>query len=133
MTKYFAFIALALLMISASVEASGGHDRYYRGRGNGHHRHHHHHGHHHGHDHYYGRRYRPVERVYYREEVVRYAPPPVYYQRPYPVQRYDYRSTEGRIGAAFGGVIGYELGRGDPLATGIGAAVGSFVGNEIRR
>lgn len=134
MTKYLTFIALAL-MISASVEASGGYDRHGRGHAYGHQKHHHHH---HRHDHYYGHRYRPVERVYYREQVVRYAPPPppVYYQRPYaayPVQRYDNRSVEGRVGAAFGGVVGYELGRGDPLTTGIGAAVGSFIGHEIRR
>jgi uncharacterized protein YcfJ len=28
-------------------------------------------------------------------------------------------------------VIGYEVGNGHPLATGIGAAAGSYLGNEI--
>lgn len=126
MTKYLIAIALAF-MFSAAAQASGGHGH----RGHGHHKHHHHH---HHDRRFYGHRYRPVERVYYREEVVRYAPPPVYYQRPYPGRPYyDRRSVEGRIGAAFGGVVGYELGRGDPLTTGVGAAVGSIIGHEIRR
>jgi uncharacterized protein YcfJ len=28
-------------------------------------------------------------------------------------------------------VLGYELGNGHPLAAGIGAAAGSFLGNEV--
>jgi uncharacterized protein YcfJ len=30
-----------------------------------------------------------------------------------------------------GSVIGYEMGSGNPLATGIGAAAGSYLGNGI--
>jgi uncharacterized protein YcfJ len=30
-----------------------------------------------------------------------------------------------------GGVLGYQFGAGDPLATGIGAAAGSYLGNGI--
>jgi uncharacterized protein YcfJ len=34
-------------------------------------------------------------------------------------------------GGVIGSVFGYELGSGDPIATGLGAAAGSFFGNEI--
>jgi uncharacterized protein YcfJ len=30
-----------------------------------------------------------------------------------------------------GSVIGYEMGNGNPVATGLGAAAGSFIGNEV--
>jgi hypothetical protein len=32
-----------------------------------------------------------------------------------------------------GSAMGYEMGRGDPLAAGIGAAAGSWIGNGMSR
>ncbi|MEQ1637037.1 MAG: glycine zipper 2TM domain-containing protein [Methylococcales bacterium] len=43
---------------------------------------------------------------------------------------YDQRSPQGLAGGVFGSVLGYEMGRGDPIAAGIGAAAGAFVGNR---
>jgi uncharacterized protein YcfJ len=34
-------------------------------------------------------------------------------------------------GGVVGSVLGYELGNGNPLATGVGAAAGSYIGNEV--
>jgi hypothetical protein len=92
---------------------------------------HHGNGHHHGHhrEHYY-----PQAPVYY------YPQPPVYYQQPsvvyypsqYPRQSYqDPRSTQGLAGGVIGSVFGYQMGNGDPIATGIGAAAGSYLGNGM--
>lgn len=98
-----------------------------------------HHGHgwrHHHHDYYP----RPIVRYYYPRPVVNYYPQPVvrYYPQPpvryYPQpSRYSYgqRSHQGLAGGVIGGVFGYELGNGDPIAAGLGAAAGSFLGNEI--
>jgi outer membrane lipoprotein SlyB len=36
-------------------------------------------------------------------------------------------------GGVIGGVAGYELGGGDPLATGVGAAAGAIFGEELGR
>lgn len=90
---------------------------------------------------------------YYREEiiyappVVQYAPPPVVqyvappvveyvpvqprYYTPPPVSYYGYdqRSPQGLLGGLVGSAIGYEIGQGDPLAAGIGAAAGAWFGN----
>jgi hypothetical protein len=70
-----------------------------------------------------------------------YQQPPVYYQSQsqyYPPQpQYngggynDNRSHQGLAGGVIGDVIGYELGNGNPLAAGIGAAAGSFFGNGM--
>ena len=121
-----------------------------------HHRHrqHHRHDHDYGHDHSYG--YYPKERVYYRK-TVRYYPRPMpryypqpapgyypqpeheYYQRPEPryyqqPQSYyqDPRSHQGLAGGVIGSVFGYQIGNGDPVAAGLGAAAGSFIGNGMR-
>ena len=75
---------------------------------------HEHHGHRHGHHHY-----RPVERVYYE----RVPAPPVR----------DSRSHQGLAGGVIGSVVGYELGGGNPLASGLGAAAGSYLGNGMAR
>jgi hypothetical protein len=125
------FIIATLLFSSVSC-ASGGYG----------HRHEHEHGweHHHEHHHYY-----PQERVQYREVVKYYpqpryytapryyAPPPRYYPQPQPrYQSYqDPRSTQGLAGGVIGSVFGYELGAGDPIATGLGAAAGSYLGNNM--
>ncbi|NOT84852.1 MAG: glycine zipper 2TM domain-containing protein, partial [Methylococcaceae bacterium] len=37
---------------------------------------------------------------------------------------------QGLAGGVVGSVFGYEMGRGDPVATGLGAAAGAFVGNR---
>lgn len=92
-----------------------------------------HHGHgwgHHHHHHHYDYFPQPEVHYYYPQPEVRYyqAPPVRYYQQP----RYsDPRSHLGLAGGVIGSVFGYELGSGDPLATGLGAAAGSFFGNEM--
>jgi hypothetical protein len=82
----------------------------------------------------------------HRKEVVHYyvpaAPPPApahYYPVPvaapqpylHPVP--DRRSTSGLAGSVVGGALGYQVGNGNPLAAGVGAAAGSLIGNEIGR
>ncbi|OAI04472.1 hypothetical protein [Methylomonas methanica] len=103
----------------------------------GEHRHHRHH--HHGHG--YGREYYPaypVERVYVPERVVEYVPMQQHYYAPPPPPPvryggYDQRSPQGLVGGLVGSAMGYEMGRGDPLAAGIGAAAGSWIGNGMNR
>jgi opacity protein-like surface antigen len=75
-------------------------------------------GHHRGHGHHH--RYHEAE---YYQPAPYYAPPP-------PVH-YDRRSHQGLAGGVVGSVLGYEIGNGHPLATGLGAAAGSFLGNEV--
>jgi hypothetical protein len=125
-----------LLLIHLTMAAtlyssmSSAHDWDHHGHGWGHHRHHHGDGwgnyNRHG---YYPRQqinnYYPQPQVnnYYQEPPVNYYPPqPRYYG-------YDQRSHQGLAGGVIGSVFGYELGGGDPLAAGIGAAAGSFFGN----
>lgn len=49
-----------------------------------------------------------------------------------PRQSYqDPRSHQGLAGGVVGGVLGYEIGNGDPIATGLGAAAGSYLGNGV--
>lgn len=111
-------------------------------RGHGHHGWKHH-GHHH--EHYYPQpevHYYPQPQIhYYPQPQVHYHPQPQvhYYPQPqvnyYPQQPrysgYDQRSHQGLAGGVIGSVFGYEIGSGDPVATGLGAAAGSFLGNEI--
>lgn len=99
-----------------------------------------HHGHHHGygHRHYHGpvvRYYAPAPRVYYREPVRYYAPPVVRYAPVYqpPVYQYDRRTNSGMLGGVMGSAMGYQFGGGDPLAAGMGAATGAWIGNGINR
>lgn len=90
---------------SSTVYASGGH-------GKGHHKHH-------GH---------------YQEEHADYYPQPApnYYPQQAPRPTYqDPRSHQGLAGGVVGSVLGYELGNGNPVATGLGAAAGSYLGNGI--
>jgi len=129
-------MTLLAFVFSSSAMASGGHERGHgRGHGYGHHNQRpqaHYRGHH---SHYAPA---PAPHVYYREEVRYYAPPPVVYApapryQAAPHNYYDGRNTGGLLGSAVGGVVGYQIGRGDPLAAGIGAAAGSLIGNEIHR
>jgi hypothetical protein len=49
-----------------------------------------------------------------------------------PRQRYqDPRSTQGLAGGVIGSVLGYQMGSGDPVVTGLGAAAGSYLGNGM--
>jgi len=78
----------------------------------------------------------------HRDEVVHYyvpAPPPArYYSAPapqpyYPAPAPDRRSTSGLAGSVVGGALGYQVGNGNPIAAGVGAAAGSLIGNEISK
>jgi hypothetical protein len=73
-------------------------------------------GHHRGH-----RKHHYQEGGYYPQPQPRYAQP----------QYQDPRSHQGLAGGVVGSVLGYEIGKGDPIATGLGAAAGSFIGNGI--
>lgn len=110
----FVFIGLA---VSAAAQA---HDDWH-----GHHHYHHH-------SHYY-----PVEQVYVPAPVVEYVPvQPVYYAPPpAPVyyQSYDQRSPQGLVGGMLGSALGYQMGGGDPIASGFGAAAGAWFGNGMGR
>jgi hypothetical protein len=124
MKKLLFIIQLAALVAvySSPTYASGGHGK---GRALGHYKHKHKHKH------------RPVviEKHYYHEEVRHYpqpearyypAPPPPQYSRPI-----DQRSTQGLVGGALGSALGYEMGKGDPVASGLGAAAGAYIGNGM--
>lgn len=124
MLKMTKIVVLGLLISPLAVMADdddwGGHY--------GHHRHHHHH---HGH-------HRPMYReeiVYYQPApVVEYVPAPRYYAPPPPPPRYysyDQRSPQGLLGGMVGSAMGYQFGGGDPLAAGIGAAAGAWLGNGM--
>jgi hypothetical protein len=55
-----------------------------------------------------------------------------YYQERPRYQAYqDPRSHQGLAGGVVGSVLGYELGNGNPIATGVGAAAGSYLGNGM--
>lgn len=132
--------ALVFMLGSFSAQADGygwGHDGGY-----GHHRHHGHHRHYR--EHYYPRPMigyppPPPQVIYYPPPPVAYypPPPPVRYYPPaspayYPPQHYqDPRNPQGLVGSVIGGVFGYQMGGGNPVATGIGAAAGSFLGNGM--
>jgi hypothetical protein len=49
----------------------------------------------------------------------------------YPHPHQDPRSTQGLAGGVVGSVLGYQLGNGDPIVTGLGAAAGSYLGNGM--
>ncbi len=125
-------LTAAVILFSPLSHAHGYDEWEHRGRW--------HHHHHHHHPYYYPR---TEIRYYYPQPVIRYyAPPPViryypqpphpYYPQPPQYQNYnDQRSHQGLAGGVIGSVFGYELGSGDPIATGLGAAAGSFLGNGI--
>jgi hypothetical protein len=62
----------------------------------------------------------------YQSEGGRYYPQPQ--ARYYPQ---DPRSHQGLAGGVVGSVLGYEIGNGNPVAAGLGAAAGSYLGNGI--
>ena len=98
-------------------------------------------------------RVKSVERYYYREDCDDrhdrgwhrgwykhehhghrdyYEPAPRGYQDDYPVRR---SSSPVPIiaGSVIGGVVGHDLGRGDPRDTAVGAVIGTIIGYEIVR
>ncbi len=62
----------------------------------------------------------------HHSEQIRYYPE----QPRYPNYQ-DPRAHQGLAGGVVGSVLGYEIGNGNPVATGLGAAAGSYLGNEI--
>jgi hypothetical protein len=78
-----------------------------------------HHGHHHQ-RHYYQGYYSP-EVIYVPQPTVEYVPAPRYYAPPV----YYAQPANGLVG----GAVGYGVSRGNPLATGVGAAMGAIIGN----
>lgn len=113
MKKLLFIIQLAALaaVYSTPSYASGGHGN---GRALGHYKHKH--------------KHRPavVEKHYYHEEIRHYSEPPRQYSGPV-----DQRSTQGLVGGALGSALGYEVGKGDPVASGLGAAAGAYIGNGM--
>lgn len=103
-------LTLATLLYSTVSLADHGHHR--------HHRHHRHHGHH-GYRNGGGYRQNFDNNGNYSNN---------YYQQPQ-----DPRSHQGLAGGVVGSVLGYELANGNPLAAGLGAAAGSYLGNNMGR
>jgi hypothetical protein len=136
MNKLLFLIQLtAAVILYSSISYADDDDDGWRGHG--------HHGWGHHRDHYY-----PQPQInYYPQPQINYYPPPQinyypqpqinYYPQPqanyYPQQPrysgYDQRSHQGLAGGVIGSVFGYEFGNGDPVAAGLGAAAGSYLGN----
>ncbi len=57
--------------------------------------------------------------------------PRYYPEQPRHSNYQDPRSHQGLAGGVVGSVLGYEIGNGDPIATGLGAAAGSYLGNGV--
>ncbi len=129
MKKLLVLIQLTAVVILYSSMSYADDDGYGR-RGHGHH------GHHHRHGHYYPQ----PQIIYYPPPQINYYPQPqiYYYPQPqaeyYPQQPrysgYDQRSHQGLAGGVIGSVFGYEIGNGEPVAAGLGAAAGSYLGGR---
>lgn len=138
LTQLVAVTVLFSTAAFADGDDWGGHGHH----GWGHHHGHHGWGHHHGHhgwsgyprqqvNNYYPQ---PQANYYYQQPQQYYPQPPVNYyppQQQYNGGYYDGRSHQGLAGGVVGTVFGYELGNGNPLAAGLGAAAGSFLGNGV--
>jgi hypothetical protein len=92
---------LSPLLVFVIIYSSASYASGGEGHGRGHHKHHH-------------------------SDEARYYPEPPRYSN-----HQDPRSHQGLAGGVVGSVLGYELGNGDPIATGLGAAAGSYVGNGV--
>ena len=139
---YIFQIILISMLYSTAAQAWDHHGHGWGGYGGGHRdwgHHHGHHGwgHHRGHggwrrpqvnNYYYPA---PQPNYYYQQPPVAYAPPPPPVYGGYNGGYYDNRSHQGLAGGVLGTVFGYELGNGHPLAAGVGAAAGSFLGNGM--
>ncbi len=121
MKKLLILIQLTVAIILFSPQSYADSDSGHRGWGHHHHRYY-------DDDDYYAQ---PQINYYYQQPEVRYyqQPPVRYYQQPQ--YSNDPRSHQGLAGGVIGSVFGYEMGGGDPLATGLGAAAGSFLGNGV--
>ena len=78
--------------------------------------------------------YPPAQIHYYPQPQVHYYPQPqanYYPPQPHRQSYQDPRSTQGLAGGVIGSVFGYQIGNGDPVATGLGAAAGSYLGNGM--
>jgi hypothetical protein len=140
MKKLLYLIQLTAVAVLFSSAAFADDDDWGRGGGYGHHGwgHHGHHGHHGwghhgggGYGHQVNNYYPQPQQNYYYEQPQQYYQQPQQYYPPQPQYQggYDNRSHQGLAGGVIGTVFGYELGNGHPLAAGIGAAAGSFLGN----
>jgi hypothetical protein len=110
MKKLFFLIQLtAAVMMYSSISYADRDDHGWGGYG------HHGRGHH---GHYRGN--------YYPQPQVNYYPQPPRYSG------YNQRSPQGLAGGVIGSVFGYEMGNGNPVAAGLGAAAGSYLGNGWR-
>jgi len=69
---------------------------------------------------------------YYRGDHDYYEPAPRAYRESYPGPRGD-SPVPIIAGSVIGGVVGHELGRGDPGDTAVGAVVGTIIGYQIVR
>lgn len=80
------------------------------------------------HEHHHGRHgYRYYGPAGYYQRAPQYAPPPPrYYSN-------GQRSHQGLAGSVVGSVLGYELGAGNPIVSGLGAAAGAYLGNGMAR
>jgi hypothetical protein len=115
----------ALILYSSISNADDDHGWGGRGHGWGHHGHHH--------EHYYPQpqiNYYPQPQInYYPAPQVNYYPQPQVNYYPQQPRYYDQRSHQGLAGGVIGSVFGYEFGNGNPVAAGLGAAAGSYIGN----
>ncbi|ESS72335.1 hypothetical protein MGMO_61c00460 [Methyloglobulus morosus KoM1] len=126
---YFKLAIVALLFSSSGfADDHGGHHGGWGGHG------HHGWGHRHqgwggyGHPRQQINNYYQQPPVVYQQQPQYYPPQPQYYNGG---GYYDNRSHQGLAGGVVGTVFGYELGNGNPLAAGLGAAAGSFLGNGV--
>ena len=126
MKKIGLLIQLTASLIVYSGVSLADDDDHHGWRGHGY-------GHHHGHHRHHREHYYPQPQVYYYPQPqVYYQPPVVYYPQQYQRQSYqDPRTTQGLAGGVIGSVFGYQMGNGDPVATGLGAAAGSYIGNGM--
>ena len=138
MKKLFFLIQLTAAVILYSSLSYADDDHGWRGHGHhgwGHHGHHREQYYPQPHVHYYPQpqiHYYPQPQVYYHPQPqIHYYPQPDYYPQQPRYSGYDQRSHQGLAGGVIGSVFGYEIGNGDPVAAGLGAAAGSYLGNEI--
>lgn len=134
MKKLFFLIQLtAAVMMYSSISYADRDDHGWGGYG------HHGRGHH---GHYRGNYYPQPQINYYPQPQIIYYPPPQvnyypqpqvnYYPQPPRYSGYNQRSSQGLAGGVIGSVFGYEMGNGNPVAAGLGAAAGSYLGNGWR-
>ena len=125
----------AAVILYSSLSYADDDDHGWEHHGHGHHGWGHH-GHHH--EHYYPQPQinllsATANKSTYPQPQINYYPQPQaeYYPQQPRYSGYDQRSHQGLAGGVIGSVFGYEIGNGDPVAAGLGAAAGSYLGNGI--